>query len=114
MLLLLIFVAVVVQSCWPIYNVKADDCKAITGTVTSIIGHENSFDITFVLDDGERYYINRGLEQGLDETTLKEALLGQPTTLYCPRRFSFLANKHGVMAHISRVESNGIVHFSEY
>ena len=52
--------------------------------VISEVYEGTTFDIVFVDRGGDRYYINRGLEQGLTIPQLKEQVLNKKVTLHLP------------------------------
>ncbi len=88
-----------------------DELTIASGTVSQIFeGGEN--DIVFRLaETNERFYINRGLEQGLKIQDLQGELLGNKITLKYPEYWSLLTN--GTSHHISKLEYRGKTIFSE-
>lgn len=60
-------------------------CEKVEGEVASIY-EAGVKDVVFVLrDDDKRYYINRGLENGLNLDTLRQDLLTENISIYYPR-----------------------------
>ena len=64
-----------------IQNPKPKDCEIISTTVSEII-KGSSYDIVFVSNNGDRYYINRGLERGLNLQDLNATVLNKTVTLH--------------------------------
>jgi len=83
-LLSIMFMALIMRtliSCTPV-DTSRDTSRHVTGEVEQIYD-AGSYDIVFKLkDDDNRYYINRGLEQGLSISILERQLLGKPVDLY--------------------------------
>lgn len=70
-------------------------------------------DIVFKLrDDNRRFYINRGLEQGLSIQDLQAKLTGRNITLKYPKHWS-LMDPSGTTKHLSMVKYSGGTVFSE-
>lgn len=70
-------------------------------------------DITLQLADNDRlFYINRGLEKGLDLNTLKHQLIGQTATLKYPSYWTPL-DWNSRYRHLSKLESEGVVLYNE-
>ncbi len=94
-----------------IYFLKVDTSQensvAVTGVVTSII-EGPSYDIVFKLEgDDTRYYINRGVEQGLYIEDLQDELLGAEVELWVAQHP--ISNPR----HITHL-SHGNIAFSEW
>ena len=71
-------------------------------------------DICFRLNGVKKnYYINRGLEQGLRIDSLKKKLLNQNIDLYYAKHWTPL-DPDGKTRHITRLEFNGEVLFTEW
>lgn len=78
--------------------------KTLKGTVTSVVCYGDSKDISFsVKGQSKSYYINRGLEKGLDCNTLTEKLVGSEAEI------SYVSP----VTHINRLSYNGEVVYSE-
>ena len=71
---------VIIFSCI-IRNPKPDDCVIKTVEVSKI-SEGSSYDIVFHNPDGDFYYINRGLEQGLNLDSLNAKILNKTVTLH--------------------------------
>lgn len=59
-----------------------------------------------------RFYINRGLENGLEINNLKEKLIGNPIVVKYPKYWTPLDWNNSVR-HISKVEFNDEIVFNE-
>jgi hypothetical protein len=66
-----------------ISNPQPEECDVVAITVTEIL-EGSAFDIVFISSENDRYYINRGLEQGLSISALEEQVLNKKVTLHLP------------------------------
>lgn len=85
----------------------------ISGTVAHVFeGGEN--DANFLLEEhsGKMFYINRGLENGLDLENLKTNLLGKKVTLKYPDYWTPL-DPRNANKHVCILEHKGQVLYSE-
>jgi len=84
----------------------------ITGTVSYIFeGGVN--DVVFRLKDtNQRFYINRGLEAGLEMQKLKDELIGNEVTIIYPKYWTPLDPKNSTK-HLTELRFNGDVIYSE-
>lgn len=91
-----------------ISNPKSEDCQIVEVTITKI-AEGSSSDIVFHTHPTNFYYINRGLEQGLNLDSLKTKVLNKTVTLH-------LANILGstVSNHISQMTIERDTIFSEF
>lgn len=64
-----------------IQNPKPEECEVVTATISKIV-EGSTYDIVFVDRGGDRYYINRGLEQGLNLQDLNATVLNKTVTLH--------------------------------
>ena len=96
----------------PIPTPEEKDCLVFTGVVEEIT-EGGVKDVVFKLKDVQRqYYINRGLENGLDLDALKKNLLGKEVTIKYPDYGEpLLATK--AMKHISKLSYNNNTIYSE-
>ncbi len=86
---------------------KEADCLLVSGTVTAIY-EAGDKDIVFKLQEHKNtFYINRGLERGLNLPNLKAVLLYKEILIKFPRHFS-VGTKH-----ISKIEAAGKTIFTE-
>ncbi|MGH1384191.1 hypothetical protein [Kordia sp.] len=97
----------------PVTTVKSDDCVLISGKIVSIKkGDTNDIQIRLE-NDSHYYYINRGLEKGINLKQLSSKVLNKTVTLYCPNRWS-LVNPDGIIPQISQMEKGTTVVYSEF
>ena len=94
------------QSC-VITDPKAEDCEQKQMVVSSI-SEGPSYDIVFHSENGDFYYINRGLENGLELDSLRDSLLNKSVNLH-------LANTLvGSSKHIAQLSVDGRVVYTEF
>lgn len=92
-----------------ISNTQPEDCEILTVKITAITDGGNA-DIVFHAANGDRYYINRGLERGLNLEDLNVAVLNKTVTLH-------LANMLGgtvTSEHISQLAVAEAIVFTEF
>ena len=96
----------------PVPTPAEKDCFVVKGTVAHI--YEGGVkDVVFVLNGQKQYfYINRGLEQGLNLAVLKKQLHGKEIIIKYPDYWSLLDPGKSIR-HISKVEYAGKTVFSE-
>ena len=88
-----------------------DELLATKGEVVSVT-EGTSNDIVFKLKgETDSFYINRGLEQGLNLKDLQSKLIGKQVTLKYPKHWSLL-NIAGNTKHLSVIELNNEKVFS--
>jgi hypothetical protein len=103
---LTIFISLLLFSCI-IENPKPEGCIVQEIIITEII-EGSSNDIVFKHSDTDSYYINRGLEKGLNIEELKTKLLNKKVTLHLPK-FPI-----GTSEHIAQLSINNNVIYSEF
>ena len=97
----------------PVSILPEEECLVVTGEVEHIF-EGGPYDVVFRLrNDPKRYYINRGLENGLDLQVLKNELLGKEVTLTYPDHWTPLDPKKTTI-HISKVEFGNVIVYSEF
>ncbi|WP_298417016.1 hypothetical protein [uncultured Kordia sp.] len=97
----------------PVTSVKSDDCVLISGKIVSI-EQGTSNDIQIRLEnDSHYYYINRGIQKGVNLAQLSSKVLNKTVTLYCPNRWT-LVSPDGIVPHISRLEKGTTIVYSEF
>lgn len=96
----------------PVPIVSEGEAITENGILIDIYGN-SSKDIIFILKNNPtKFYINRGLENGLEIENLKEKLIGKTINVKYPRQWTPLDwNNSG--RHISKLEYNGEVFFNE-
>ena len=89
------------------------DLNSISGTVEYIF-EGGTKDATFRLTEyqGKMFYINRGLENGLNLEDLKVNLIGKKVTLKYPSHWTPL-DPMNTIKHVSILEHDGEVLYSE-
>ena len=90
-----------------ISNPKVVDCEIIEITVSKI-KEGPSFDIVFYDNNAEFYYINRGLEQGLNLDALNAKVLNKTVTLHLPKMI------YGTSNHIAQLMLGEDIIYSEF
>lgn len=96
----------------PVPIVSEGEAIAEKGMLIDIYGTSGQ-DIIFILKNNPtKFYINRGLENGLDIENLKEKLIGKTIIVKYPRHWTPL-DWHNRGRHISKLEYNGEVFFNE-
>jgi len=96
----------------PIPIVKERDAVSAIGVVAQISEGPSNDVIIQLQGDATIYYINRGLENGLELNVLQERLTGQPVTLKYPNYWTPL-DWNRTTRHISKLEFQGDVLFNE-
>ncbi|MFY0604576.1 MAG: hypothetical protein JXQ93_11535 [Flavobacteriaceae bacterium] len=90
------------------------ESQAVTemGVVSEIYSNKGN-DVIFVIKNKQRrFYINRGLENGLELDSLKEMLIGNSIVVKYPKYWTPL-DWNNSSRHISKVEFNGKILFNE-
>ncbi|MCB0446074.1 MAG: hypothetical protein KDD03_00910 [Gelidibacter sp.] len=90
-----------------IVNTQPDECEVVTVKITKI-KEGPSYDIVFYGDGTNNYYINRGLEQGLNLDSLNAKVLNKTVTLHLAKLF------YGTSKHIAQMAINDEVIFTEF
>lgn len=97
----------------PIYKVQYDECIQVRGKVASIYVNNGSKDIQIRIENNKgRYYINNGIEAGLNIEELSHLLLNQEVNLLYVDHWSLL-NFNGLQRHVSFLSYNGEEFFNE-
>lgn len=94
-------------SAFAIRNTTPEDCTVVEMTITSI-SEGSTFDIVFENTYNSRFYINRGLEQGLNLESLKTAVLNKTVTLHLAKL------PIGTSHHISQLAVGDDILFTEF
>ncbi len=91
---------------------SVEECLKVDGEVLDIID-AGTYDIRFIIEgDNSIYYINRGLERGLNLDELKDKLIGKTITLYYPEYFSIL-DPNNNSRHLNQVNFLDEIIFTE-
>lgn len=96
----------------PVPIVSEDKAVVEKGVVSDIYGNKG-YDVIFLFENTKRkFYINRGLENGLELNDLKDSLIGHEIVVKYPRYWTPL-DWDNEIRHLSKVEFNGKVIFNE-
>jgi hypothetical protein len=108
----LLFLGIVITIFRPVPIPDEKDCLILKGTVITI--HEaSSNDVVFRLQGVDKtFYINRGLERGLDLKTLRADLTNKEIVIKYPKYWTPL-NPDNSVRHISKIECDGKTVFTE-
>ena len=90
-------------------NTKPEDCKVISTKIVKIT-EGTSFDIVFQDTSGDRYYINKRLEQGLNLDSLNVAVLNKTVTLHLAKVLGGAVTSE----HISQLAVDDAIIFTEF
>ena len=97
----------------PIVNPKMDQCSKYSGILLKAKSDSVNKDIYFRLDNTEiRFYINRGLENGLTDSTM-DTLIGKEIVVFAVNHWSLL-NPSGKIKHVARVDYGSLTIYSEF
>lgn len=100
--LILLFTSCIIQ------NPKPEDCEVKEVIIVNI--YEGGVkDIVFAEENGDFYYINRGLEQGHTLDEMKEKVLNKKVTLHLAKVMTGRTSNH-----IAQLSVNGDVIFTEF
>ena len=96
----------------PVPIVKEDKALEVRGLVKTIY-EGGVHDVVFLLEDDQtRYYINRGLEMGLDLESLQKELVGQEVLIKYPKYWTPL-DWNDEIKHLSKLVYRDSVYFNE-
>ena len=109
--ILLLFLALLLpylflRSC-VIYKPKAKNCEIVSAKITALRAGP-TFDIQFKTDKGKTYYINRGIESGLNLDSLNAKVLNKTVTLHLPKMI------YGPSKHIAQLAIEDQVIYTEF
>ncbi|MEN0048610.1 MAG: hypothetical protein AAF806_16230 [Bacteroidota bacterium] len=107
---LFVFVAMVFRPV-PMNQTEAE-CELVEGTVTHI-WEGGIKDVVFSLEESDKkFYINRGLENGLELEALKQQLIGERVQIYYPDYWTPL-DPNDEVKHLSKLVHGEEVIYSE-
>ena len=96
----------------PVPIPEEKDCLITKGTVVQIY-EAGVKDVVFRLkDQGRSFYVNRGLERGLDLGKLRAQLINQNITIKYPKYWTPL-DPGNSSRHVSKIEFDGETIFTE-
>ena len=96
----------------PVPIVEERKAIAIEGIVVDVIDGGNSDVFIRLKDDNRRYYVNRGLDAGLNVNDLKNKLVKNKVVLKYPKYWTPL-DWNNKIRHISKVEFGNEVLYNE-
>jgi len=105
-LALFLSVFLVLKSC-VINNPQPENCEVVEVTIKKIT-EGSSYDIVFHDTGTDFYYINRGLEQGLNLDSLNAKVLNKTVTLHLPKLL------FGTSEHIAQIAIDDEIIFTEF
>lgn len=76
-----------------IQNTKPEECDVVTAKIVELREHP-SLDIGFTGDRGETFYINRGIESGLNLDSLNAKVLNKTVTLHLAKIMGGVTSRH--------------------
>jgi len=96
------FMFIVIQTFRPVRNVSEKDLIEIEGVVIDI-QEAPGLDIAITLkNDPHYYYINRGLQLGINIEQLRQDILNKKVTLYSIERWTIFT-RDKIMGHVSKL-----------
>ena len=108
--LIILIIAVLIFR--PVPIVSESNAISEIGIVKEIYSNKGN-DVIFVMENTDRrFYINRGLENGLELNNLKEKLIGNSIVVKYPKYWTPL-DWNDKIKHISKVEFNNEILFNE-
>ena len=105
-LALFVSVFLVLKSC-VINNPQPENCEVVEVTIKKIT-EGSSYDIVFHDTGTDYYYINRGLELGLNLDSLNAKVLNKTVTLHLPKML------FGTSEHIAQIAIDDEIIFTEF
>lgn len=105
-LTIFLFSVLVFKSC-VIVNPAPENCKIVDVTIKKIT-EGPSYDIVFHDNKTDYFYINRGLEQGLNLETLNAKVLNKTVTLHLPKML------FGTSEHIVQMAIGDEIIYTEF
>ncbi len=107
-----LFLSVALVVLRPVPIVAESEALTTSGIVTYVFEGGVKDVVLRIKDSPRTYYINRGLEAGLDIKELKEKLIGEEVTIKYPQYWTPLDWNEKVK-HLSKLEHRGEVIFNE-
>ncbi|WP_400076221.1 hypothetical protein [Winogradskyella sp. R77965] len=104
----LVFIPLLLFKSCIIQNTKPEDCEIVTSKIIEL-REGPSFDIGFTGDKGETFYINRGIEAGLNLDSLNAKVLNKTVTLHLAKIMGGVTSRH-----IAQLALNDEVIYSEF
>ncbi|MGB0431524.1 MAG: hypothetical protein ACPGLV_13705 [Bacteroidia bacterium] len=97
----------------PIHSLNETQCNKVTGVMHQFQVHEGSKDIRLRIEgDNGKYYINRGLENGIDAEIMRN-LKDKEVEVWYAKHWSLL-NYKSLVRHVGQITINGEVVYTEF
>lgn len=108
----LVFIGLGILAFRPVPIPNEQDCIILKGTVSEVY-EAGTKDVVFKLKGTDKkFYINRGLEKGLDLNKLRAGLTNKEIIIKYPKYWTPL-NPTNSMRHVSKIECEGRTVFTE-
>ncbi len=107
-----VFLIICVLVLRPVPIVTEDKTIVVSGVVEKIKLTEGNDFVFKLKDNPTRYYINRGIEAGLNYQDFEERVLNKSIIVKYPKYWTPL-DWNNTVRHISKVELNGEILFNE-
>ena len=108
----LVFLGLGILAFRPVTTPDEKDCLSLKGTVSEVY-EAGTKDVVFKLKGLDKeFYINRGLERGLDLKKLRADLTNKEIVIKYPKYWTPL-NPTNSVRHISKIECDGRTVFTE-
>jgi hypothetical protein len=101
--------AILLLKSFTISSLEPKDCEEVSVKITDIL-EGSSHDIVFKDNDFSSFYINRGLERGLNLDSLKTKVLNKTVTLHLAK----VMGGRLTSDHICQLKVNGDTLFTEF
>ncbi len=96
----------------PVPIVQEENALVVYGMVEKIKLTEGNDFVFKLKDNPTKYYINRGIEAGLDYNEFKQSVINKKVVVKYPKYWTPL-DWNNTVRHISKVETDGEVLFNE-
>ncbi|WP_439150952.1 hypothetical protein [Winogradskyella sp.] len=90
-----------------IYHPKPSECETVTVKIAEL-REGPTYDIQFKAANGQTFYINRGIESGLNLDSLNAKVLNKTVTLHLPKMI------YGPSKHIAQLALKDEVIYTEF
>ena len=97
----------------PVPSIDEPDALVVQGKVTEIFERGGLDIVLRIAGDARTFYIQRGLEKGLDLDQLRQTLVGQEVLLKFPDYWTPL-DWNSDNRHVSKLEYDGRVLYTEF
>jgi len=109
------FLLFVILALRPIVNPSMEKSELVMGTLDGVLETNTPGGDVFLklAEDDRRFYINRGVENGVSPDNWKDEFTGKPVRLYYARHWTPL-DPFNSIKHVTRVELDEEVLYSEF